>query len=111
MDDWDRIQLCAQAICLEEMFNTTVESGSIYYGETRHRVNVIFGQELRTKVRELLSTMHQWFSAGITPRATKDKKCKYCSLRDICLPQLGKDRSNLYLKNFLKAEWNEEEVD
>ena len=108
-DDWDRIQLCAQAICLEEMLGTIIESGSIYYGETRHRVNVIFDDVLRSKVKDLLNTMHEWMASGTTPRAIKDKKCRFCSLKDICLPQLGKDRSDFYLKNYLQE--GLEEVD
>jgi len=88
-DDRDEVQLCAQAICLEEMLCITLDYGYIYYGETRHRHRVDFGEVLRERVKTLTEKMHLLYAKGETPPAVKGKRCKNCSLADICLPKLG----------------------
>jgi len=100
-DDWDRIQLCAQAMCLEDMFGVRVPEGWLYYGETRHRHPVRFDDELRRRVVELFSLMHEWFEHGYTPPPVRTPKCRNCSLKDICLPKLDRDRSDDYLEKHL----------
>lgn len=100
----DEVQLCAQAICLEEMLITGITHGYIYYGETRHRTKVSFDSELRCKVEELVGQMHNLFQKSITPKPiTTDKNCKACSLVDICLPQLGSKQTsvNRYISKYL----------
>lgn len=102
-DDRDDIQLCAQAMCLEEMYNVTVVQGFIYYGQTRHRVPVLFDEMLRNRVLELSRRMHELFKAGETPRAMAGVNCSLCSLVDLCMPKLtrkGKSASR-YLVNIL----------
>ena len=85
----DETQLCAQAMCLEEMLSTRIPHGYLFYGETRHRVEVEFTPELRTLVQEMSAEMHIYFSRGYTPKVKTHKGCRSCSLADICLPVLN----------------------
>ncbi|MFH1908515.1 MAG: CRISPR-associated protein Cas4, partial [Chloroflexota bacterium] len=87
-DPCDEAQLCAQAICLEEMLSTAIPFGYLYYGETRHRVEVELTAELRDLVREMSEEMHAYFQRGYTPRVKISKACRSCSLADVCLPTL-----------------------
>ena len=91
--DADRLQLCAQAMCLEEMLCCDVPEGALYYGETRHRETVAFTEELRRTVRDSLSEMHHLYEKGYTPRVKPSKSCNACSLKELCLPKLMKVRS------------------
>lgn len=95
-DDCDRLQLCAQAVCLEEMLCTKIESGAIFYGEPRRREVVTFTQELRSKLETTVKSMHDTFSRYYTPKAVKGKYCQSCSMKDVCLPALGvKDKTSV----------------
>ena len=84
----DEAQLCAQAMCLEEMLAVSIASGYLYYGETRHRVPVTLTAELRELVRGMAQEMHAYFQRGYTPRVKPFKGCRSCSLADVCLPKL-----------------------
>jgi len=84
----DEAQLCAQAMCLEEMLSVTIPRGYLFYGETRHREEVELTAELRTLVQEMSAEMHNYFSRGYTPKVKTSKACRSCSLADICLPKL-----------------------
>ncbi|MBX3038560.1 MAG: CRISPR-associated protein Cas4 [Anaerolineales bacterium] len=84
----DEAQLCAQAICLEEMLSVSISKGYLFYGEIRHRVEVEFTTELRTLVKDMSDEMHNYFSRGYTPKVKTHKGCRSCSLADICLPVL-----------------------
>jgi len=106
--DMDRLQLAAQAMCLEEMLCCTVKSAYLYYGETRHRVEVPVTQELRDKVRAVFSEMHQYYNRRYTPKVRPTKQCKACSLKDICLPVLCKNKKVTgYINQMLKEEISE----
>jgi CRISPR-associated exonuclease Cas4 len=87
-DHSDEAQLCAQALCLEEMLAVTIPCGFLYYGETRHRVAVELSVELRGLVCDMSDEMHSYFQRGYTPRVKPSKACRSCSLADICLPVL-----------------------
>lgn len=87
-DPIDEAQLCAQAMCLEEMLALTIPRGYLYYGETRHREEIELTAELRTLVREMSDEMHNYFSRGYTPKVKTSKACRSCSLADICLLKL-----------------------
>ena len=103
LHDADELQLCAQAMCLEEMLLCRIEEGSLFYGETRRRERVVFTDELRRRVRQMFAEMHQYFLRGYTPAAKPDKGCNACSLKDICLPVLNQNRSAAeYLRNMLE---------
>lgn len=88
--DADRLQLCAQAICLEEMLLCNIPEGSLYYGETRRREIVSLDAALREKVLSMLEQMRKYWHSGHTPKAKPTKGCNACSLREICLPRLAK---------------------
>lgn len=87
-DHSDETQLCAQAMCLEEMLSTVIPRGFLFYGETRHRVEIPFTAELRALVKDMSDEMHNYFSRGYTPKVKTSKACRSCSLADICLPVL-----------------------
>lgn len=86
----DRLQLCAQALCLEEMLLCQIPEASLYYGETHRREIVVLNEELRTEVILMLEQMRKYSLSGYTPKAKMTKRCNACSLRDICLPRLNK---------------------
>lgn len=86
----DELQLCAQAICLEEMFQTAISDGFLYYGENRRRSHVEFTESLRGEVKKISAEMHQLFQKGYTPKARYTKQCKACSLENLCMPKLQK---------------------
>jgi CRISPR-associated exonuclease Cas4 len=87
-DPCDEAQLCAQAICLEEMLSVVIPAGYLYYGETRRRVEVELTSDLRGLVQRMAEEMHAYFQRGYTPRVRTSKACRSCSLADICLPEL-----------------------
>lgn len=87
-DDRDAVQLCAQAMALEEMLNVAIDSGFIYYGQIRRREQIVINKALRDRVKELSKKMHEMMAAGKTPKAQKCKHCSLCSLKEICQPEL-----------------------
>ena len=105
MQDWDRIQLCAQAFCLEEMRSVTVSKGAIWYWEARRRENVVFDNRLRDETRRIITAAHELKASAKTPPPTGDKKrCRACSLFDLCEPNLfRKDASKTYIDQLYSA--------
>jgi CRISPR-associated exonuclease Cas4 len=91
--DMDSLQLTAQAMCLEEMLCCIIPHGFLYYGETRHREKVFFTEKLRNKVRKVFYEMHQYYDRRYTPKVKPTKQCNACSLKDICLPKLCKNKN------------------
>ncbi len=89
LEDCDRLQLCAQAVCLEEMLCVKIETGALFYGEPRRRELVKFTAELRAKLKVLVEDMHKLYKRKYTPKAVKRECCRSCSLKDLCLPKLG----------------------
>lgn len=103
--DADVLQLCAQAICLEEMFVCAVPKGYLYYGEIKRRLEVLFDEELRKKVIYSFERMHQLYDKQYTPKVKTSKSCKSCSLAQLCMPQLNHNKSVAgYLKQVMKEE-------
>lgn len=86
----DRLQLCVQAMCLEEMLLCRIPQGSLFYGETRRREVVELDEALRAEATGMLAQMRKYDAAGYTPRARQTKSCNACSLHEICLPRLQK---------------------
>lgn len=86
----DALQLCAQAICLEEMFQISISEGFLYYGENRRRSKTEFTDDLRQQVKKYSMEMHDLFRKGYTPNAKPTKQCKACSLEELCIPKLQK---------------------
>lgn len=102
-DTGDALQLCGQAMCLEEMLCCDIPEGALYYGEIRRRIPVTFTQELRQEVRDLLMQMHDLYRRGYTPKVKPTKSCNACSLKELCLPKLMKARSvSDYLQNAME---------
>lgn len=87
----DEAQLCAQAMCLEEMLSVSIPAGFLYYGETRHRHPVELSAELRALVQDASEEMHAYYQRGYTPRVKPSKACHSCSLVELCLPSLQGD--------------------
>ena len=83
----DKIQLCAQALCLEEMLGTQMSLASFFYGEPRRRLEVVLDDALRKETEDLTLRLHELTRLGKTPLAIYAAKCKRCSLFDICLPK------------------------
>ena len=108
-DSCDEVQLCAQAMCLEEMFGSVIGSGALFYGKRRRRTEVRFDEELRTHTEELARRMHRLFSAGTTPAAVYAKKCDRCSLFDRCLPRATSKRTTV--ERYLARALRDEEMD
>ncbi|NLG83241.1 MAG: CRISPR-associated protein Cas4 [Firmicutes bacterium] len=92
-DERDTVHLCAQGMCLEEMFGIPVNEGDLFYGRIRRRQRVEFDRALRERVMELATEMHELFARGITPPAEYTPACKNCSLLEICLPKAGGRKS------------------
>lgn len=89
----DEMQLCAQAMCLEEMLCCTIPCGALFYGEPRRRTEVEFTPELRRAVEDSLNEMHDYYKRGYTPKAKLGKGCSMCSLKEICLPKMAQRKS------------------
>lgn len=101
--DADRLQLCAQGMCLEEMLCCDVPEGALFYGETRRRETVAFTAVLREQVCRYLEEMHMLYRRNHTPKAKPGRNCNACSLREICLPKLCRRQSvRNYLQNRLE---------
>lgn len=93
--DCDRVQLCAQAVCLEEMLGVTVAEGALFYGKTRRREDVAFDAGLRGLTEETALELHRLLDSGITPRAEYGKKCRSCSLINVCMPKVSAARRSV----------------
>lgn len=99
----NELQLCGQAMCLEEMLCCDIPCGALYFGETRRRVEVNFTPELRQEVQDCLREMHALFQRGYTPRVKPAKACNACSLKELCLPKLMRTGSvKTYLRKSLE---------
>ena len=88
-----RIQLCAHALCLEEMMDVPVRVGAVYEGQTRRRYEVDFNEELRSLVESGAARMHELFRKGVTPPPEFDERCGKCSMEPVCLPKAVSMRS------------------
>ena len=101
VNNCDRLQLCAQAICLEEMLGCEIKEGALFYGKPRRRETVEFSNELRSEVENMTRLMHKYFERQYTPKAKKEKHCLNCSLKERCLPKLCENDKSIkkYLEN------------
>jgi CRISPR-associated exonuclease Cas4 len=100
LKDWDRIQLCAQALCIEEMRNTTVTEGAIWYWEVRRREPVVIDEALKAVTVAAIEGARAILMSGNTPPPVNDRRCKACSLIDLCGPKtFAKDRTTGYIES------------
>lgn len=95
-DDADELQLCTQAMCLEEMLLCEIPEAFLFYGETKRRLKVILDDDLRNRVKLAAKEMHELYEKRYTPKVKTSKKCKSCSLDEICMPKLCKNPSVSY---------------
>jgi CRISPR-associated exonuclease Cas4 len=98
--DADRVQLCAQAICIEEMEGVAVPRGAIFYGETKRRLDVPFDTALRETTVRAAERLHAIIAGRLTPRAAYEpRKCDRCSLRPLCMPEVldGSESASRYV--------------
>lgn len=100
VQDWDRIQLCAQALCIEEMRDVQVSEGAIWYWQVRHRERVVLDEALREATVNTIEAALALLDSGKTPPPVNDKRCKACSLVDLCQPsKFARDRSKVYIED------------
>ncbi len=102
-DHSDKIQLCAQAMCLEEMLNVHISAGALFYGKTRRRLDVAFDEALRQETSEAAQLTHKLIESGRTPKPVYVKRCENCSLFAECLPRTIQKKRTVasYLKRML----------
>ena len=103
-DNCDKVQLCAQAMCLEEMLDLEIPGGALFYGKTRRRQDVVFDAALRLETENAAKELHELFESRNTPKPVYEKKCDTCSFVNLCLPKtIGSNRSaNSYLKEIIQ---------
>jgi CRISPR-associated exonuclease Cas4 len=102
-DRADEVQLCAQAVCLEEMLGTAVPAGALFYGETRRRQEVTFDAVLRDLTASSAARLHFLIAAGATPRPVREPKCDRCSLLNVCLPEAAARSARRYLEGIWRG--------
>ncbi|EGV28565.1 CRISPR-associated protein Cas4 [Thiorhodococcus drewsii AZ1] len=89
----DEVQLCAQALCLEEMLDCHIDFGHLYYGQKRRRTEIEFDEKIRTLTHQTATRLHALIASGRTPPPSYDKaKCDDCSLIEICMPRMDRRR-------------------
>lgn len=105
-DESDVLQLCAQAMCLEEMLLCEIPEAFLYYGETKRRLKIILDDGLRQRVKTIFKEMHELYDKRYTPKVKLSKSCKACSLTEVCMPKLCKNPSvvDYIKKNILEVE-------
>jgi CRISPR-associated exonuclease Cas4 len=108
IEDWDRIQLCAQALCIEEMRSVTVEEAALWYFEMKKRERVLLDDRLRAETKRMIHESIDLIRQAVTPKPTENKtRCTGCSLGDRCAPvTFRRDDSAKYVQ-FLFLEEDE----
>lgn len=94
----DEVQLCAQALCLEEMLGVAIDAGALFYGETRRRTDVAFDSGLRTLTENVAEEVHALMRSGVTPPPHPGKWCNACSIVEECRPKLSCRSARDWLK-------------
>ena len=100
------VQLCAQALCLEEMLNVSVPAGAVFYGKPRRRLDVTFSPQLRAETESAAARLHELFRNGRTPTAVYEKKCESCSLMHLCMPKTLSAQKDVgkYIRNSINKD-------
>ncbi|MFY9825574.1 MAG: CRISPR-associated protein Cas4 [Thermoanaerobaculia bacterium] len=106
----DEVQLCAQALCLEEMLGTAVPAGALFYGQTRRRHDVLLGDDLRRETEDAAARLHRLLASGVTPAPVREPKCDQCSLIDLCLPDAPAHSARRFLDRLLRQAGNDSEA-
>ena len=105
--DNDEVQVCAQALCLEEMLGVAVPAGAIFHIQSKRRREVVFTPELRELTAETARRLHELIQSGITPRPVQKARCRGCSLLELCLPALLADSNagSDYQQTLFDRDW------
>ncbi|MBR6078544.1 MAG: CRISPR-associated protein Cas4 [Treponema sp.] len=105
-DSCDEVQLCAQAICLEEMLDCKITEGALFYFKIRRRIPVKITDELRKETIELAEAFHHLVESEKTPPAEYKRRCESCSFIDECFPEsAGRNKSvDIYLKRRIQSD-------
>lgn len=99
----DRVQLCAQAMCLEDMLGVNIPQGELFYGKRQRRTLVELTDDLRQLTKETADRLHTMIESRRTPTAFREPKCESCSLLAVCMPPEPAAKSaSAYLKSMLK---------
>jgi len=102
----DSLQLCAQAVCLEEMLACEIAKGFLYYGQTRRRMEVLFDSQLREELGRMVAEMRELYRRRHTPKVKTGRFCQACSLRAQCMPKLCRMQPvSQYIADSLKGGW------
>ncbi len=102
-NDCDRVQLCAQALCLEEMLQVQIPRGDLFYGKEQRRTDVPFDERLRQTTRQTGCRLHELIRSQTTPTAFREKKCDTCSLLSLCMPPTEKQQiASEYIKTMIQ---------
>jgi CRISPR-associated exonuclease Cas4 len=101
----DALQLCAVAICLEEMFQTEIPSGEVYYGKLRRRINVPLTAELRSQLEVIIKEINALLDSAVIPPKPDNQNCSLCSLANICVPSIFdfKDSNTVRINRLMKG--------
>ena len=105
-EPWDKVQLCAQAICLEEMLGISVPEGALFYGKNRRRERVTFDDTLRALTADTATSLHAMISDRRTPHPIPSERCRHCSLKEICRPEAARKR--LKVDDYITAALDEQ---
>ena len=97
----DKVQLCAQAMCLEEMLDTGINSGALFYGAQKRRLEIAFTSELRDAVRNTAYNVHALIDSNETPPARLAPHCRSCSLLELCMPEQSGSQASRYVQTIL----------
>lgn len=105
-NEYDLVQLCLQALCLEEMYNVRIEEGAMYYAKIKRRVRVHFDEGLRNLTIWTINEMHEIIDDNRTPEGSYEAKCDHCSLYNVCLPKTVSKMKKVetYINDCLKVE-------
>ena len=102
-DQRDEVQVCAQAMCMEEMFGIALDEAYLFYHQTRTREAVALSAQLRAQVEQLSKHMHALYQKGVTPPPRKDQKiCRLCSLKDLCMPKMPGSEVTRYVQGIIE---------
>lgn len=98
----DEVQLCAQALCLEEMLGARIPAGALFYGQTRRRCEIPFDAQLRELTEATALRLHRLVGSGVTPPPVREPKCDQCSLLAICMPAAPTRSARDYVERSLR---------
>lgn len=105
VSDADILQVAAQALCLENMFCTSINEVHIFYGKTKRRQRIELTDDIRNRLKSVVEEMHELYRRKYTPKVKQNKNCRACSLKDLCLPKITKIKTvKRYISDMTKED-------